>query len=60
LKELVETKGCLKFITLSELLPDHQVQELRGDRDQLCRILGKSVSTAKAMKQRRVEVFNNK
>jgi four helix bundle protein len=54
LKELVETKGWLKFIILSELLPAHQVQDLRGECDQLCRILGKSVSTAKA---KRHQVF---
>jgi four helix bundle protein len=54
LKELVETKGWLKFIALSELLPDHRVRDLRCECDQLCRILGKSVSTAKANKQQRV------
>ena len=54
LKELVETRGWLKFIALSELLPVSQIHDVRGECDQLCRILGKSVSTAKANKQQRM------
>src|SRR5947207_7597284 len=46
LKELVETRGWLKFVVLSELLPAHRVADLLSESDQLCRILGKSVSTA--------------
>jgi four helix bundle protein len=52
LKELVETRGWLKFIVLSELLPKHRIECLLDECDQLCRILGKSVSTAKTNGQR--------
>jgi four helix bundle protein len=48
LKELVETRGWLKFIVLAQLLPARRVQVLAEECDQLCRILGKSVATAKA------------
>jgi four helix bundle protein len=47
LKELVETHGWLKFIGIAELLPAHRVATLVDECHQLCRILGKSVSTAK-------------
>jgi four helix bundle protein len=48
LKELVETRGWLKFIVIAELLPLERIEVLLAECDQLCRILGKSVSTAKA------------
>jgi four helix bundle protein len=48
LKELVETRGWLKFIVIAELLPKVRIQVLLDECDQLCRILGKSVSTAKS------------
>ena len=48
LKELVETRGWLKFIILAKLLAARRVEALVEECDQLCRILGKSVSTAKA------------
>jgi len=48
LKELVETRGWLKFIILAGLLPAKRVAVLVEECDQLCRILGKSVATAKA------------
>ena len=47
LKELVETQGWLKFIVVAQLLPDRRIARLSDECDQLCRILGKSVSTAK-------------
>jgi four helix bundle protein len=47
LKELVETRGWLKFIILAGLLPK-RVAVLVEECDQLCRILGKSIATAKA------------
>jgi len=53
LKELVETHGWLKFIILVELLPSTRVGVLVDECDQLCRILGKSVATAKAPRQTR-------
>jgi four helix bundle protein len=54
LKELVETRGWLKFIILAELLPARRVEALVEECEQLCRILGKSVSTAKAKPKTRV------
>jgi four helix bundle protein len=47
LKELVETHGWLKFVTIAQLLPASRVGELCDECNQLCRILGKSVATAK-------------
>src|SRR5580700_2115218 len=47
LKELVETHGWLKFIILAGLLPAKRVAVLRDECQQLCRILGKSVATAR-------------
>jgi four helix bundle protein len=47
LKELVETRGWLRFIVIAELLPAQEMATLRDECDQLCRILGKSVATAK-------------
>jgi four helix bundle protein len=51
LKELVETRGWLKFISLTGLLPGKRVAVLVDECDQLCRILGKSIATAKAAKK---------
>jgi four helix bundle protein len=48
LKELVETLGWLKFIAIAELLPRQRIEALTDECQQLCSILGKSVSTAKA------------
>jgi hypothetical protein len=46
-KELVETRGWLKFIILAQLLPARRIKALLEECLELCRILGKSVSTAK-------------
>jgi four helix bundle protein len=48
LKELVETRGWLKFIIIAELLSEKRIKILLDECDQLCRILGKSISTAKS------------
>jgi four helix bundle protein len=68
LKELVGTRGWLKFIILDELLPAKRVEVLVDECDQLCRILGKSVATARAARQtrsaqesgQRLPITNNK
>jgi four helix bundle protein len=52
LKELVETRGWLKFVIIAQLLPARRVEVLLQECEELCRILGKSVSTAKANGQR--------
>jgi len=51
LKELVETRGWLKFIILAGVLPAKRVAVLVEECDQLCRILGKSIATAKAARK---------
>jgi four helix bundle protein len=52
LKEMVETRGWLKFIILAELLPARRITVLGEECGQLCRILGKSIATAKATRAR--------
>jgi four helix bundle protein len=47
LKELKETRGWLKFIPLAGLLPEPKVAELLDECEELAKILGKSVSTAR-------------
>ncbi len=56
LKELVETRGWFRFIILAELLPRKRIEELMDECDQLCRILGKSVATAKGRSRSRPDV----
>ena len=51
-KELVETQGWLEFIVLADLIPQRRMDALLAESHQLCRILGKSVSTAKANRKR--------
>ena len=51
LKELVETQGWLKFIPMAELLPARRISRLLNECEQLCKILGKSVSTAKGRRK---------
>ena len=46
-KELVETHGWLRFIVSANLLAAGRVAALLDESEQLCRILGKSISTAK-------------
>lgn len=48
LKELRETRGWLRFIVKSDLLPAAKLADLIDEAEQLCRILGKSVLTAKS------------
>src|SRR5271154_351918 len=68
LKELVETRGWLKFIILAGLLPARRVAVLVDECDQLCRILGKSIATAKAARkpgpgeasEKRLPMINNR
>lgn len=47
LKELRETRGWLRFAVKAELLSEKQMVGLLDEAEQLCRILGKSVLTAK-------------
>jgi four helix bundle protein len=59
LKELVETRGWLKFIILTKLLPSKRLLVLVDECDQLCRILGKSIATARAAKRPRTRGDSN-
>jgi four helix bundle protein len=52
LKELRETRGWLRFIVKTELLTAGKVSGLLDECEQLGRILGKSIVTAKANSHR--------
>jgi len=52
LKELRETRGWLRFIVKADLLAASKMEPLIDEAGQLCRILGKSVLTAKSRKVR--------
>jgi four helix bundle protein len=47
LKELKETRGWLRFIVIAELLPENRIASVHEENQELIRILGKSISTAK-------------
>ena len=47
LKELRETRGWLFFVTIATLLPETRITELLDEADQLSRIIGRSIATAK-------------
>jgi methylmalonyl-CoA/ethylmalonyl-CoA epimerase len=47
LKEMRETRGWLRFIVTSALLSQNKVSSVLDECEQLCRILGQSVLTAK-------------
>jgi methylmalonyl-CoA/ethylmalonyl-CoA epimerase len=49
LKELRETRGWLRFIVKAELVASAKLTEIIDEAEQLCRILGKSVVTAKGV-----------
>ena len=54
LKELVETRGWLKFIIIAELLSRRRIETLLDECQQLCRILGKSIATARSKHGRHI------
>lgn len=47
LKELRESRGWLRFIVIAELIPAQHMRTDVDEAEQLCRILGKSIGTAK-------------
>ncbi|HXP58905.1 MAG TPA: four helix bundle protein [Dongiaceae bacterium] len=47
LKELKETLGWLRFIIISDLLPQRRISSLQQEGRELARILGRSIVTAK-------------
>jgi len=52
LKELRETRGWLRLIVLTELLPEQRLSELQDEAEQLCNIFGQSVVTAKGLNKK--------
>lgn len=52
LKELKETRGWLKFVPIAELLSERKVAQLVAESEELVKILGKSVATAKGKGRR--------
>lgn len=51
LKEMRESRGWLRFIVISELLPASEMTAVIDEAEQLCRILGKSVIAAKCRRR---------
>lgn len=47
LKELRESRTWIRLIIRTELLPEHRMNELLDECDQLCNIIGQSVVTAR-------------
>lgn len=47
LKELKETKLALRLVLLNKFVADEVINDLINENDQLIRIFGKSISTAK-------------
>ncbi|MBL8849940.1 MAG: four helix bundle protein [Planctomycetaceae bacterium] len=54
LKELRETRYWLQFCSRSELLTENRLSEIVTEIDELVRIVGKSVSTAKVASKKPV------
>jgi four helix bundle protein len=47
LKELRESRHWLRLIVRGKLIPENKMYDLVDESDQLCRIIGKSLATAK-------------
>ncbi|MCI0380331.1 MAG: four helix bundle protein [Gemmataceae bacterium] len=50
LKELHESRHWLRYLMKAKQLPDKRVQPLWKEGDELCRIIGQSLVTAKGVK----------
>ncbi len=57
LKELKETSGWLRFIVISVLLSQRRIASLQAEGDDLAKILGRSIVTAKAKTRTRRELL---
>ena len=55
LKELRETRCWIRLIMRSDLLPETRMIEIANETDELCRILGQSVVTARKNEDRKTE-----
>ena len=52
LKELRESNVLIRMIVKSELIPEQRLEQLRDECDQLCKIIAKSLVTAKSNQSR--------
>jgi four helix bundle protein len=52
LKEVRETRCWLRMIIKGELLPEHRLEHLLDESDQLRKIIGQSINTAKENRER--------
>jgi len=52
LKELKETRGWLRFIVIAGLLPEKRIAIMLDEGEQLIKIVGKSIATAKGKSRR--------
>ncbi len=52
LKELRESNVWIRMIVKSDLIPEQRLEQLRDECDQLCRIIAKSLVTAKSNQSR--------
>jgi len=52
LKELRESSVWIRLIVKSELIPEQRLELLRDECDQLCKIIAKSLVTAKSSRSR--------
>ena len=53
LKELRESNVWIRMIVKSELIPEQRLEQLQDECDQLCKIIAKSLVTAKSNQSRR-------
>jgi len=56
LKELKETTGWLRFITIAHLLREKQIIPLRAESQELSKILGRSIVTARSKRWARPDL----
>ena len=52
LKELRESNVWIRMIVKSELIPEQRIEQLQDECDQLCKIIAKSLVTAKTNQSR--------
>jgi four helix bundle protein len=53
LKELRESRCWIRLIIRTELLPEHRMNELLDEANELCNIIGQSIVTAKENRERK-------
>ena len=53
LKELRESRSWIRLIIRTDMLPEHRMGDLLDECNQLCNIIGQSIVTAKANRNRK-------